>query len=160
MKTWKDVSNKQRDELLDRYLDGADHEVLSLEVGIAGVTLGRRLREWRHQREVRSKYLDSSNDGDFEKHWDLFCKYIGRDPKKTIPKGKKANKKAKSRKIIILCDVHGKPYMPIQKAIADEKPDILVYDGDVFDATNISIDSSNFVAFNDTAEVIKIKNIS
>jgi hypothetical protein len=139
MKTWKDVSNELRDELLDRFLDGTDHEVLSLEVGISGVTLGRRLREWRHQREVRNKYLDvSDDDGNFEKHWDLFCKYIGRDPKKPIPKGKKQNKKSKSRKIIILCDVHGKPYMPIQKAVADEKPDILVYDGDVFDASAFS----------------------
>lgn len=134
MITWKDIDNAQRTKLLKRYLDGVPAEVLADETGMREITLRRRLQEWRYiVEEKKHRAKGSSPKGEFEKHWKLFCKLIGRDPTRPIPKTKVAVEKD-SRKVVVLCDIHGKPYMPIQEAIRNEQPDIIVYDGDIFDA--------------------------
>ena len=129
--TWRSLGDGERDELLQQYLGGKSAEWLieNNDLAMRPETLQRRLQELSAARQIPKVIVGR---GDFEKHWELYCKLIGRDPRKSIPTGKK--KSGKSRKVIVLCDLHGNPDKELIERVIGEKADLYVMAGDVFDA--------------------------
>ncbi len=68
----------------------------------------------------------------YEAAWQEYCKLIGRPVQKPNPKPPK-QKAGTRRKLIVVCDTHGDPHKAgIEKALS-EKPDLMLFVGDVMD---------------------------
>ena len=135
---WADIGDGERADLCALYLGGRSAESLSEEYcpGTKPVTLRRRLQELIGARKLPAGNITVGR-GDFQKHWGLYCELIGRDPKKPLPKAQ-SKKKNNRRRIVVLCDMHGAPDKEIVARAADEKPDIVIEAGDIFDAFAMS----------------------
>lgn len=137
--SWGGLSDEQKNEITDARIDGKSIEFLYEEYGISGPveTFGRRIREWNSKRGTRSGKITVGR-GNFEEHWKLYCKLIGRDVKKPLPKGKNKTGKQLKQKIVVLCDVHGSPDTGVWDSAINEQADIYNLAGDVFDAFSFS----------------------
>ena len=127
---WGNLGDGEREEIYFRVVEGGEElEAVAEELGMKGVTLERRLREYRRQRPT----IQPLKPGNFNKHWKLLCKMIGRDPKQPVP-SRRRKKAKRRRKVIVICDLHGRPYWPLIHRVAEEQPNLIHYDGDLFDS--------------------------
>jgi hypothetical protein len=70
--------------------------------------------------------------GEFEQYMELYNTLIGRDPNRKALKEKQV-KKTDRRKVVVVCDIHGRPDERVLVEVAKERPNTIVYDGDIFD---------------------------
>jgi hypothetical protein len=112
-------------------VNGEDLADLAREAEIPLSTFGRRLREHGQARPERRPVRAT---GRFEDHWKLLAKLIGRDPKRPLPKPVKRKQAKDRRKVAVVCDMHGYPLPALVAEVLHREPDIIAFDGDVFDA--------------------------
>lgn len=143
MAGWRDISLEQRQDLLNRFRDGEHPDDLvklvkdDYDVKIEAGTLTRRLQELNNRPPVDVIEPLSRKDG-FERYLKMFYTLIGRDPRRPIVSHARRGRPGRTRNVVILCDLHGDPQHDlIAKALRDQ-PDLIVLDGDVFDAFALS----------------------
>ena len=134
-KSWGSLSSTERDTLLERYTDGEHSADLASELGIENYQgLGRSLRKWRDKKGLPERVPEPivMDLGEFEQYMELYNTLIGRDPSRPSIKEKHA-KKTDRRKVVVVCDIHGRPDERVLVEVAKERPNTIIYDGDVFD---------------------------
>lgn len=131
-RSWNELLDEERDDLYNRMKQGADIAALTEEAAVKSSpeSFARRLREWGQFR-VNARLVVAN--GDFESHWKLLCKLIGRDAKRPLPKPIKPKTDPSRRKVVVICDTHGFPLNELVVRAIDERPNLVVLDGDVFD---------------------------
>jgi len=130
---WIDIGYAERLQLRQLLIDGKDIMDIAEVAGMDPTkteTLRRRLREVR---EVPPEKLPILATGKFEEHWELLCDLIGRDDSRPVVSVPSSPPKP-TRHVAVVCDLHGHPDMAMIARIIREKPDIVVLDGDIFDA--------------------------
>lgn len=126
---WDQLSDDDHTDIQTRVMDGvASLQDLAAEYNLNPVTLERRLRELKAQKPA--KFVA----GEFERHWKLYCRLIGRDHKHKLRVVKHGRKAAGQRKVAVVCDLHGHPHRElVRRLLAEQGLDLVVYDGDLLD---------------------------
>lgn len=133
---WDELGDGERNEMLDRRLRGADTGLLCEQYNLkmSPDSLRRRLDEWKKHNEREAIVGTTANH---EATWDLYCEFIGRNPKRPILSKKR--KTTTRRKVAVLCDLHGIPHPElVKRLLADDAIDVVVCDGDLLDASAFS----------------------
>ncbi len=93
-----------------------------------------RITDDRHEEEDKDI---SENPALFDLAWDEYRELVGMSRRHRSPKQAKS-KKGNRRKLVICSDTHGSPYQAGVVSILNEKPDIILVVGDVFDMLSLS----------------------